>query len=219
MAYSQPLFVLKPFGIEKMKGLNAALIILVLGAALGWVISTLLPTSDEPITLPNAVASAPTGGDFSLTSADGPFRLQDQRGKVVLIYFGYTFCSDICPTNLALMSQALNAMTDEELSHVQGLFISVDPERDKVETLKKYAQHFHDTMQGVTGSPAEIAEIAKRYGTAYRKVEGESEEGYTVDHASNTYIIAPDGSLHTILPHAAPSQEILNITRKLLAES
>jgi len=202
-----------------MKKLNTAIVILILGTALGWIVSTSLPTSDKPITLPNAITSAPTGGDFSLTSADGPFRLQDQRGKVVLIYFGYTFCSDVCPTNLALMAQALNEMTDEELSHVQALFVSVDPERDKVETLKKYAQHFHDTMLGVTGSPAEIAEIAKRYGSAYRRVEGESAGGYLVDHSSNTYVIAPDGSLHTILPHATPAQEILNITRKLLAKS
>jgi len=202
-----------------MKRLNTVFIVLVFGALLGWIISISMPASDTPIKLPNAVEAAPTGGDFSLTSADGPFRLQDQRGKVVLIYFGYTFCSDVCPTNLALMAQALNAMTDGELTQVQGLFVSVDPERDKVETLKKYAQHFHDTMQGVTGSPAEIAEIAKRYGAAYRKVEGESEGGYLVDHSSNTYIIAPNGSLHTILPHAAPAQEILNITRKLLAKS
>ena len=120
--------------------------------------------SDEPIVLPNAIESRPTGGDFSLMSADGPFRLQEQRGKVVLIYFGYTFCSDVCPTNLSLMSQALNALTDEELTRVQGLFVSVDPERDKVEGLKKYAQHFHDGMLGVTGASAELAEIATRYG-------------------------------------------------------
>jgi len=202
-----------------MKRLNTTIVILVLGTLLGWLVSTSTPTSDEPIALPNAVESAPTGGDFSLTSADGPFRLQDQRGKVVLIYFGYTFCSDVCPTNLALMAQALNAMTDKDLSRVQGLFISVDPERDKIEMLKKYAQHFHDTMQGITGSLTDIAEISKRYGAAYRKVEGESEGGYLVDHSSNTYVIAPDGSLHTILPHAASAQEILNVTRKLLAKS
>jgi len=201
------------------KRLNAVVGVLALGLMLGWAVSVWMPGSNEPIALPNAVESVPTGGDFSLMSADGPFQLQDQRGKVVLIYFGYTFCSDVCPTNLALMAQALNGMTDEELNQVQGLFVSVDPERDKVETLKKYAQHFHDTMLGVTGSPSEIAEIAKRYGSAYRKVEGESAGGYLVDHSSNTYVIAPDGSLHSILPHAAPAQEILKITRELLAKS
>ena len=202
-----------------MNKLNTTIIVLVLGILIGWIVSTSMPTSDKPIALPNAITAAPTGGDFSLTSADGPFQLKDYRGKVVLIYFGYTFCSDICPTNLALMSQALNGMTDDELTQVQGLFVSVDPERDKVATLKKYAQHFHETMLGVTGSPAELAEIAKRYGAAYRKVEGESEGGYLVDHSSNTYVIAPDGSLHAILPHATPAQEILEVTRKLLTKS
>ncbi len=202
-----------------MSKLNTAITVLTLGILMGWIVSTSMPTSDKPVTLPNAIAAAPTGGDFSLTSADGAFRLKDYRGKVVLIYFGYTFCSDICPTNLALMAQALNGMTENELAQVQALFVSVDPERDKVATLKKYAQHFHETMLGVTGSPTELAEIATRYGAAYRKIEGESEGGYLVDHSSNTYVIAPDGSLHTILPHATPAQEILKVTRKLLTES
>jgi len=214
-----PLFVLKPFDIDMLKKLTIAVVILVLGALLGLGVSSWISGPVAPIALPNAIETAPRGGDFSLMSADGPFRLQDQRGKVVLIYFGYTFCSDVCPTNLALMAQALNALTEEELARVQGLFVSVDPERDKVAQLKKYAHHFHETMRGVTGSQAEVAEIAKRYGAAYRKVEGESAGGYLVDHSSNTYIIAPDGSLHSILPHAAPAQQILKITRELLAKS
>ena len=202
-----------------LKKINIAVVILLLGTALGLGVSNWMSDSNEPIALPRTIEAPPQGGDFTLMSADGPFRLQDQRGKVVLIYFGYTFCPDVCPTNLMLMAQALNELNAEELARVQGVFISVDPERDKVELLKKYAHHFHDTMQGVTGSPTEIAAAAKRYGAAYRKIEGESEGGYMVDHSSNTFIVAPDGSLYATLPHAAPAQEILKITRELLAKS
>lgn len=202
-----------------LKKINIAVAILLLGTVLGLGVSTWMSGVDEPVVLPGTLEAAPKGGDFTLMSADGPFRLQDQRGKVVLIYFGYTFCPDVCPTNLALMAQALNELNAAELTRVQGLFISVDPERDKVDLLKKYAHHFHDTMQGVTGSPAEITAVAKRYGAAYRKIEGESAGGYMVDHSSNTFIVAPDGSLHITLPHAAPAQEILKIARELLAKS
>ncbi len=199
-----------------LKKIGIAVVILLLGSALGLGVSNWLSGFDEPVTLSDVIEAAPRGGDFTLMSADGPFRLQDQRGKVVLIYFGYTSCPDVCPTNLAIMAQALNELSAEELARVQGLFVSVDPARDKVDLLKKYAHHFHDTMQGVTGSPEEIAEVAKHYGVAYRKVEGDSEVGYMVDHSSNTFIVAPDGSLYAMLPHAAPAQEILKITRELL---
>ena len=153
-----------------------------------------------------------------LQAPQGPFRLQEQRGKVVLIYFGYTFCPDICPTNLALMAQALNALTEEELARVQGVFISVDPQRDAVDLLAPYTNHFHPTIIGMTGEAGDVARIAAQYGAAYRKVEGESQGGYLVDHSSNTYVIAPDGSLHATLPHATAPQKILEVTRRLLAQ-
>ncbi len=186
-----------------------------IGLTLGWAVSRWMPGDDGALSL----AEAPSGGDFVLEAPDGPFRLQDHRGKVVLIYFGYTFCPDICPTNLALMAQALNAMTEEELTRVQGAFVSVDPDRDTLNLLAAYADHFHPAIVGMTGEPDDLAEIARRYGAAYRKVEGESRGGYLVDHSSNTYVIAPDGSLHAILPHATPPQQILDVTRRLLTQT
>jgi protein SCO1/2 len=191
-----------------LTGILAAL--LLAGSILLW-----MPT-DTNTTL--NLSEAPTGGDFSLDSAKGPFHLKDQRGKVVLIYFGYTFCPDVCPTNLAMMAQALNALSEEELQQVQGVFVSVDPERDSLEHLATYTDHFHPSIVGVTGAPDNLLGIAQRYGSIYRKVEGEPGEDYLVDHSSNTYVVAPDGSLHTALPHAAPPQQILEVTRKLLAQ-
>jgi protein SCO1/2 len=182
---------------------------------LGWIVAGGLSEVDPPVSL----SEPPRGGDFALEGPQGPFRLQDQRGKVVLVYFGYTFCPDICPTNLALMTQALNAMTEEELARLQGVFISVDPERDTLERLAVYTDYFHPSIVGVTGSTNDIPPIAKQYGAAYRRVEGESRGGYLIDHSSNTYVIAPDGSLYAILPHATPAREILRVTRQLLAQT
>ncbi len=188
-------------------------VVVAAGLLLGWVISSWNPGADQPLSL----REVPQGGDFTLSAPHGPFRLQDMRGKVVLIYFGYTFCPDICPTNLALISQALNALTEEELTRVQGLFVSVDPARDTLDRLARYADYFHPAILAVTGDPDAVARAAELYGAAYHKVEGESQGGYLVDHSSYTYVIAPDGSLSASLPHATPPREILDITRKLLA--
>lgn len=165
------------------------------------------------------LSQAPKGGDFTLESANGPFDLKAQRGKVVLIYFGYTFCPDVCPTNLMLIAQALNALKKDELDRVQGVFISVDPERDTLDKLAAYTEYFHPSIIGVTGKPDQIAQVAKQYGAVYRKVKGESQGGYLIDHSANTYVIAPDGSLHTILPHATPPKKILRVIRSLLGQT
>ncbi len=90
-----------------------------------------------------AIEEAPLGGDFTLQSVAGPVSLKDLHGKVVLLYFGYTKCPDVCPTSLSFMTQALNEMTDDELAKVQGVFVSVDPKRDTVESLKEYVEYFH----------------------------------------------------------------------------
>ena len=157
--------------------------------------------------MPGKLSGPPQGGDFTLNSASGPFDLKAQRGKVVLIYFGYTFCPDICPTNLMLIAQAINALNKDELARVQGVFISVDPARDTLDRLATYTKYFHPSILGVTGKPDHIASIAKQYGAVYRKVEGESQGGYLIDHSSNTYVIAP---------HATPAEEIVKVVRGLL---
>ncbi len=182
---------------------------------LGWIVWAWLVDTDNPMTLDRP----PQGGDFILNAPNGQFRLIDQRGKVVMIYFGYTSCPDICPTNLAFMAQALNSLSDHDLARVQGVFISVDPVRDTLNRLAEYADHFHPSIVGVTGSAEAVAEVAQQYGAAYSIVDSESEMGYLVDHSSFTYILAADGALHTILPHAAPPPDILSVVRQLLAQT
>lgn len=162
--------------------------------------------------------SAPQGGDFTLESASGPFSLKAQRGKIVLVYFGYTHCPDICPTTLAGFAQAFRGLKKSEMAHVEAVFISVDPERDSPKKLAAYTKFFSPYIIGVTGTPKQIAHVAKLYGAVYRKVKNTSGKGYLISHSANTYVIAPNGALHTILPDATPPKKIDAVIRNLLKQ-
>lgn len=187
-------------------GLLAAL---VLGLAFFW--SPELPERPLPM------AALPPGGDFTLQSSTGPVSLKDYRGKVVLVYFGYTYCPDICPTALAATADGLKQLTAEELTRVAMLFISVDPERDTPARLKDYVEFFHPNIVGVTGTPESLAEIAKRYGVFYARQKVETAgDGYVVDHTSDTYVVGPDGRLLSKISHASPPDQVAAEIRKRL---
>lgn len=158
----------------------------------------------------------PRGGDFTLTAADGPVSLASLRGQVVLIYFGYASCPDVCPTSLALTATALHALTPAERARVRALFISVDPLRDTPAKLKQYAGYFHPNMIGVTGPASVLGEVAMRYGAAFGYTPVSSAAGYVVDHTSVTSLVAPDGRLVEQLPHGTPPPEILAAIRRWL---
>lgn len=168
---------------------------------------------------PRADAAEPLDGpvvDFTLQSAKGPVRLSDFRGKVVLLYFGYTFCPDICPTSLAATARALRELPEADLANVQTIFVSVDPERDTPAHLEEYAHFFHPNILGVTGSPEDVARAAKPFEVVYRKHETNGAGGYVVDHTALTYVIAPDGHLAARLPHAARASIVLGELAKWL---
>ncbi len=187
-------------------GLLAAL---VLGLALFW-----MPEMPER-PLPKAAIAA--GGDFTLESASGPVSLKDYRGKLVLVYFGYTFCPDICPTSLASTAEGLKQLKPEEAARVAMVFISVDPERDTPPRLKEYAEFFHPSLVGVTGTPENLAEIAKRYGVFYARQKVETAGGgYVVDHSADTYVVGPNGQLVGKIAHATPPDRVVAEIRKHL---
>ncbi len=168
----------------------------------------------------STLPEAPPGGDFVLDSADGPLDTATLRGKLVLIYFGYTYCPDICPTSLAATSQALNSLTPSELAQVKTVFVSVDPERDTPARLKDYVAFFHPTIVGVTGSPKAVAAAAKKYGAVYARQDIASTASYVVDHSAWTYIVTPDGRLVDRIAHgAAPEQIAAQIHQWLLSPS
>jgi len=160
------------------------------------------------------------GGDFTLQSAQGPVSLSDFRGQVVLLYFGYTSCPDICPTSLGALSAALKQLSPEELARVQPIFISVDPERDTPEKMVDYVHYFHPKMIGVTGSLPELRRLAERYGAYFRKAGVEdSSLGYAVDHSSVIYVVDENGVLVDMIQHSGSPKTILQRLRRALAQA
>lgn len=156
------------------------------------------------------------GGDFVLQSADGPVDTAKLRGKLVLVYFGYTYCPDICPTSLSTTSQALETLTPVERAQVKLVFVSVDPERDTPARLKDYAAFFHANITGVTGSKDEIAAVARMFGASYARQETGSAAGYVMDHSAWTYVVAPDGRLVERIAHGATVEQTVAAIRKWL---
>ncbi len=153
------------------------------------------------------------GGDFTLFQGDKPIRLSDFHGKLVVMYFGFASCPDVCPTTLTIIASALRQLTPEELETVQPIFISIDPERDQGEKLTAYATYFHPGFIGITGTPDEVQKVANQYGGFFIKVESDSALEYLVEHTSKTYIISKDGQYVSILPHDMTRDVALNAIR------
>ena len=191
---------------------------LVLAGALGWALFFWEPsnsaTPQPGVSL--ALASPPTGGDFSLTGSNGPVALADFRGKVVVLYFGYSFCPDVCLVSLSLIAQGLSKLDAESLKKVQGIFISVDPERDTPQRLAEYVPFFHPSMIGATGTADQIATVTRLYGSSYRKHPKASDGSYAVDHSSVTYIIGADGKLSAMLQHGTSPEAITAAINKAI---
>jgi len=133
------------------------------------------------------------GGPFSLTASDGR-RVTDQdfRGRWMLIYFGFTFCPDVCPTELAVMAAALDALGDDA-ADIQPILITLDQERDTVEVLRDYVAAFHPRLIGLTGTLAEIQAVAGAYRVFFQKTEPDASGDYVVDHSSVVYLMDPAG--------------------------
>ncbi|HEY9163120.1 MAG TPA: SCO family protein, partial [Magnetovibrio sp.] len=134
---------------------------------------------------------ATIGGPFTLTDSTGK-RVTDKdfQGKYMLIYFGYTFCPDVCPTSLSIMAEALDALTPEQLAKVTPVFVTVDPERDTPEVMAAYVPNFHPKLVGLTGTLEEVKAAARGYKAYYAKVnEADPDGNYTMDHSSITYLM------------------------------
>ncbi len=133
------------------------------------------------------------GGPFTLVDQNGATRRAEEfHGKLMLIYFGYTYCPDVCPTELQTMSEAIDQL-GRKGDAVQPIFITVDPARDTPEQLKAYAENFHPRLLALTGSAAQIAEIARAYKVFYQPVK-QAAGDYLMDHSSIVYLMDRDGS-------------------------
>lgn len=157
------------------------------------------------------------GKDFSLTDHHGkPRRLEDFRGKVVTLFFGYTQCPDVCPTNLSAMAQVLKLL-GSDAQRVQVLFATVDPERDTQELLAQYVPSFDPSFLGLRGDAEATRKTAQEFKVFYQKVPGRTPTSYSVDHTTGTYVFDPQGRLRLYVRHGEAPERIAGDIRLLLA--
>ncbi|CAA6603604.1 Electron transport protein SCO1/SenC [Rhodospirillaceae bacterium LM-1] len=159
------------------------------------------------------------GGIPSPVTIGGPFTLTDPQGKEVteksfpgkylLVYFGYTYCPDVCPTSLGTMAEALGKIGKEKAAKIKPIFISVDPERDTKERLADYGEAFYSGMAALTGTSEQVAAAAKQYRVYFAKVKAEDAEvGYLIDHSALLYLMGPDGKFIRHFSHGTQAAEM-----------
>jgi len=179
------------------------MVVIGLGSA-AWLVVRLWPYRYHGLLLEPATPVA----DFALTGPEGrPVRLSDFRGKVTVLYFGYTYCPDVCPTTLAELARALQRV-GRRADQVQVIMITVDPERDTPEILARYLAHFDARFLGLSGTAAEIAAAATPLGIYFAKHEGTAATGYLVDHTATVAVIDRDGYLRLVFPFGTPGEDI-----------
>ena len=147
---------------------------------------------------------ASIGGPFALVDHKGQRKTdEDFRGTHMLIYFGYTFCPDVCPTALQVMTQAMDKLPSSTQKKITPIFITIDPARDTVKQLNAYVENFHPRMVGLTGTDEQVAKAARAYRVYYgRAKDGKDTTHYLMDHSSIVFLIAPDGTYRTHFTHA-----------------
>ena len=154
--------------------------------------------------------------DFQLPDADGKVRtLQEFKGRVVVVFFGYTQCPDVCPTTMADIAQA-KKLLGADGAKVQGIFITVDPERDTPELLKAYVANFGPDFIALRGTPEQTAALAKDFKVYYKKVEGKGPANYTLDHSAASFIYDPQGRLRLYARYGAGPQVLADDLKQLL---
>lgn len=166
---------------------------------------------------------AQIGGPFTLVNQDGETVTDETyRGKAMLIYFGFTYCPDVCPMSLQVMDAALAQLSDDQRAAFQPLLISVDPERDTPDSLKAYVESdaFPDGLQGLTGTPEQVRDAARAYRVFYARIEddGVSSE-YTVDHSSLIFLMDRDGQFADVFPHGTSPDRIASRLQQFLEEN
>jgi protein SCO1/2 len=158
----------------------------------------------------------PKAAEIELTKSNGEtFRLSDQKGKIVLLFFGYTACPDVCPTTLAELKQVMDKLGDKTRL-IQVVFVSVDPERDTPDKIQEYVEHFNRQFVGLSGSSTDLQVIWDNYGVFREVVESESAFGYIINHTARTYLIDMDGNLRLSYGFQTPVEDIVSDLEILL---
>lgn len=178
------------------------LLLLLIAGVLGW---WFLPPQLHGIQL----TSPRVAEDFTLPTSTGEsMSLTDFRGKYVVLFFGYTFCPDVCPTTLSDIQQMLKEVGASRADDIQVLMVSVDPERDTPEQLATYLQYFDPTFIGMTGTVEEIQPVASQFGIFFERQPGSENTGYLVDHTSAVTVIDPEGYVRMIFTYGVSGEDM-----------
>ncbi|HWK71583.1 MAG TPA: SCO family protein [Burkholderiaceae bacterium] len=162
------------------------------------------------------ISGTKLGQDMAMVDGSGTLRtLADYKGKVAVVFFGFTQCPDVCPTAMAELAQTMEILGDDA-GKVQVLMISVDPERDTPEILSAYVKAFNPDFVGLTGTPEQLSTTAKSFKAYYAKSAGATPGQYSMDHASSFYIIDPEGEARVLVSGNASAQDIADDIRQLL---
>lgn len=212
----QPIcFYVTPHNVEMIG--KKSFLTLFLGVFLGATLAGYSLSRLFPYTFHGTILQAPSvAPEFTLTDHTGqPVSLSHFHGKLVVLFFGYTQCPDVCPTTLGVLAQALNLL-GKKAADVQVLFVSVDPARDTPERISEYVTHFNPNFLGITGSPEEIAQTASLYGVYYEIQDEESPDIYWIDHTASMMVIDRDGHLKLVLPFGVTAEDVAADLRILL---
>ena len=180
--------------------------------------AAVLLTKGAPAPPVETTGKALIGGHFALIDQTGkPITDRDFRGRYLLVFFGFTHCPDICPTELQVMAAALEALSPQERKEIVPVFITLDPERDTPEVMATYVKNFGQDFVGLTGSVKSISAVAKAYRIAYSKFQQDKTSGdYTIDHSSLVYLMDKNGDYITHFAYGIPAAKITEMLRRYL---
>jgi protein SCO1 len=183
-----------------------------------FLLATLVACSEKRASFVNTdITGLDYAKGFSLKDHNGkPVTLESYKGKVVVMFFGFTQCPDVCPTTMAEMAAVMQEL-GPQANQVQVLFVTLDPERDTPALLKDYVPAFHPSFVGLYGTPAEIAQTAKEFKVWYKKVPGKEPGSYSIDHTAGSYVFDKQGKVRLFLRHAQGTKPVVHDLKQLLS--
>ena len=215
--------------MDTKKRILRTLVLALIGLGIGAAIAFYQISNEPAVIIKQEQSKASPSEAMAGVGIGGPFELNDHTGKSVteadydgqykLIYFGFTYCPAICPTELQKMSQVYETLSKEEQSKIQQLFITVDPERDTVDVMREYVSLFSPELIGLSGSEQQTNDIKDRYKIYATKVQDENMSDYTMDHSSYIYLMSPDNKLLSVYRIEDSADYILSDMRKFISQS
>ena len=200
---------------SQSKWLLPALILSVLvSAAVLFNIMSMQPREDTVAT------SDVIGGDFVLRNIDGRVSLKDFRGSVVVLYFGFLSCPEVCPTSMSILTRSLEKLSPAEKNKTKAILISIDPQRDNFQELLEFTNYYHPNILGVTGTEQEVEKVAQQYGAFFEITASETvDSAYAYRHSSRYYVIDQQGNLIQAMRHSTTPNELAARIKKLFQQS